>query len=107
MRVGLRVIMRDLAGDMVQNVRLRDTVCGMRTNPAHDGAEVPKQAAVQRSEGTTLEIVYVRAVVGQKRVRVLQEGDQDEPVVDPGQVRELRVQMTNKKLGAYQRYGTR
>jgi len=55
----------------------------MTADPAHDGSEVAKQGAVQRGEGTTGESEFRSAIMGEARVGVLQEGDQDEPVVNP------------------------
>ena len=78
-----RIVMRDLARDMVENVCLRDSMGSMGADPAHNGTKVSEQAAVQSSEGTTLEVELLGTVMGKEGIGVLQEGDQYEPVVDP------------------------
>lgn len=75
--------MRNLAGDMVENMGLRDTVGGVCSNPTHDATEVTKKVAVQGCKSATGESEFGSAVVGKKRVGVLEESDQDQPVVDP------------------------
>jgi hypothetical protein len=75
--------MRDLAGDMVQNVCLGDTVCSMSTEPSHQLAAVTEKVAVHGSESTTRESKLGWAVVRKQGVGMLEEGDEDEPVVDP------------------------
>lgn len=75
--------MRDLARNMVRNVRLGDTVRRARADPAHDAPQVPKERPVERRQRTARERELARTVVRQDGVRVLQEGDQHKPVVHP------------------------
>lgn len=79
----VRVVVGDLAVDVVQDVRLRDAVSGDAAEPAHQATEVAERAAIQRRESAALEREFALAVTGKDRVGVLQERDQDEPVVDP------------------------
>ena len=81
------VVVRDLAVDVVEDVSLRDAVGGGGTDPAHDAAEVTEEVAVKSGQGSTGEGELGGTVVGQQGVGVLQESDQDEPVVDPGMPR--------------------
>lgn len=78
-----RVIVRDLAVDVVQDMGLGDAVRGRGTDPAHEAAEVAKEVAVQGREGTAGEGELGGAIVRESWVGVLQERDQDEPVVNP------------------------
>lgn len=78
-----RVIVRDLARDVMQDVRLTDPMSRSSADPTCNGAKVTEKSAIQGSEGTTGEGKLGRAVVGKERVRVLEERDEDEPVVDP------------------------
>ena len=82
--MSLRIVMRDLAGDMVQDMGLRNTVSSASTDPAHEASEVTKQTTVQSRQSTTRESELGSTVMGEERVGVLQEGDQDQPVVHPG-----------------------
>ena len=53
--LSLRVVMRDLAADVVENVRLRNTVCGETTEPTHECTTIAQETAVESREGTTRE----------------------------------------------------
>ena len=75
--------MRDLAGDVVQDVSLRNSVGSMRANPGHNGTQITKEVTVQGCKGATGKGELGGTIMGEKRVGVLQEGDQDKPVVDP------------------------
>lgn len=55
----------------------------MGSDPSHNGTKVPEQAAVQSSEGTTLEVELLSTVMGKEGIGVLQERNQDEPVINP------------------------
>ena len=79
----LRMIMRNLAGNMVQDVSLRDTIGCMGTDNSHGTSEVTQKAAVESSEGTASKGEFRSTVVGQEGIGVLQEGDENKPVVDP------------------------
>ena len=78
------MIVGDLARDVVENVRLRDAVRRKGTEPAHHAAEVTEEVAVEGSERSTGESELRSTVVGQDRVGVLEESNEDEPVVHPG-----------------------
>ena len=78
-----RVVVRDLAADVVEDVRLGDAVRRDGADPAHEAAKVAEEAAVEGRERAALEGELALAVVRQEGVGVLEEGDQDEPVVDP------------------------
>lgn len=75
--------MGNLAANVMSNVRLGDTVSGASTNPSHKAAEITKQVTIERGESTTGEGELAGVVVGEKGVSVLEERDQDEPVVNP------------------------
>jgi hypothetical protein len=74
---------RDLAGDVMQDVGLTDSMSRSSADPTRNGAKVAQKSAIQGSEGTTGEGKLGRAVVWKERVRVLEERDEDEPVVNP------------------------
>ena len=75
--------MGDLAVDVMGNMRLRDTVGGACADPAHDGPKAAKKVAVESCKSATGEGEFAGTVVREKGVGVLEECDQDEPVVDP------------------------
>lgn len=47
MIVHLRMVVRDVAVNMMENMSLRDTVSGRGTNPAHDTAEATQEVAIK------------------------------------------------------------
>ena len=73
------------------------------SNPAHERSEVSKQGAVKRRERTTRERELLRAVVGQQRVGVLQEGDKHEPVVHPIQSSSVQMRPKDQGMETHQR----
>jgi hypothetical protein len=77
------VIVRDFAGDVMENVGLGDTVGSMSTNPTHDWAKITKEVAVQSSQCTTGESELRSTVVREDGVSMLKECNEDKPVVDP------------------------
>ena len=77
------MVVRDLAAEMVGNVSLGDTVSGGSTEPCHEASTVTEELTVQSGKGTTGEVELGSTVVGEQGVSVLQEGDENEPVVDP------------------------
>jgi hypothetical protein len=77
------IVVRNLAGDVVKDVSLRDTVGSVCTEPSHDWAKVTKKVAIQGGEGTTGEGKLGSTVMREERVGVLEEGDENEPMVDP------------------------
>ncbi len=68
---------------MVQNVGFRNAVGSVRSDPGHETSKVSKKIAVQRGKCTTGKVELWCTVMGKKRVGVLQESDQNQPVVNP------------------------
>ena len=77
------MVVGDLAAKMVSDVGLGDTVSGGSTEPCHEASTVTEELTVQSGKGTTGEVELGSTVVGKQGVGVLQEGDEDKPVVDP------------------------
>lgn len=77
------MVVGNLAGDVVENVSLGDTVGGSSTNPTHDAAEIAKKVTVEGSQSAAREGELGCTVVGENGVGVLEERDHDEPVVHP------------------------
>lgn len=75
--------MRNLARDVVKNVSLGDTVGSMSTNPGEERAEVSQGVTVKGSKSTTGKVELGSTVVGKEGIGVLEESDEDEPVVNP------------------------
>jgi hypothetical protein len=71
---------------MVKNVSLRDSVGSVSANPAHDATTIAEDVTVQSGQSTTRESELRSAIVGEERIGMLQECDQDEPMVDPNKV---------------------
>ena len=96
------MIMRDLAVHMVQDMRLRDPMSRTRADEAPHAAEVAQEVTVERRKRAALERELGCAVVRDDRVGVLEEGDDDEPVVDP--VKRMLVNLLSKhRESTYQR----
>lgn len=70
------VVVRDLRRDVVGNVCLGNTVENVSANGT-------QEVTINGSKGTTGESPLVGRVVGEGRVGVLKEGDEDEPVINP------------------------
>jgi len=79
----LRVVVRDFARNMVQDVSLRNTVGSMCAKPPHKGTQITEEVTVQGGKSATRKGKLRGTIMREKRVGVLQEGDQDKPVVDP------------------------
>ena len=77
------VVMRDLARDVVEDVGLGDTVGRACTDPAEERTGTTEERAVERGQCAAGEGEGRGTVVREERVGVLQEGDHDQPVVDP------------------------
>ena len=77
--------MRDFAGDMVSYMRFRDSMCHSCANPTHKRSEVAKQITIEGCQSTTRECEFLRTIVRQQRIGMLQEGDEHKPVVHPVQ----------------------
>ena len=83
MIVDLRMVVRDVAVDVVKNVSLGNAMSGRSTNPAHKAAEAAEKIAVKGRQSTTREGELGCTVVGKERVGVLKECDEDKPMVYP------------------------
>ena len=81
-----RVVVGYFARNVVGNVGLRDAVGAGGSDPGHDGSEVTKEVTIVRRQGTTRESELVSTVVGEEGVGMLQESDQHEPMVNPGNI---------------------
>lgn len=86
--------MRDLAAYVMEDMGLGDTVGSMGTDPGHDASEVTEEVAVHGGKSTAGESELASAVVGKKRVGVLEEGDEDEPVIDPEEGQSAKCRST-------------
>jgi hypothetical protein len=76
--------MRDLAGDVVQNVSFTNTMGDCRTQPRCDATQFTEELTVKRREGATGEGELGGTVVGKEGVGMLEECNQDQPVINPG-----------------------
>lgn len=94
--------MRDLAVDMVGDVSLRDTVGAGSSDPGHDRPEVAKEVTIISRQGSTGESELASPIVRDEGVGVLQESDQHEPVIDPGNKVSLKSQ-TGRNQTTHQR----
>ena len=65
------VVMRNLARDVVQDVRFGDTMSSMSTDPTHDRTEVTQQVAVESGQSTTDESKFRSTIVRQVSISVL------------------------------------
>ena len=77
--------MGDLAGNVVQDVSFRDTVGEGRAQPGWDATQIAKKFAVECRESAAGERELRSTVVGKERVSMLEERDQDQPMVNPEQ----------------------
>lgn len=68
---------------MVQDVSLRNAVGSMCAEPGHNGTQITEEVTVQGGKGATGKGELGGTIMREQRVGVLQEGDQDKPVVDP------------------------
>ena len=75
--------MGNLTGDMMQDMGLGDTVCGVRSNPPHDLTAVTEKVSVQSRQGTPRKGELGSSVMRKERIGMLQESDEYQPVVDP------------------------
>jgi hypothetical protein len=87
--------MRDLARNMVSYMGFRDAMRHGRANPTHKRAEVAKQITIKRRQGTTRECELPGTIVWQQRIGMLQEGDEDQPVVHPVRTYSVNVKVEN------------
>lgn len=77
------IVMGNLAANVVEDVGLGDTVSSSGTEPSSNWTKITEEATVECRESTTGESEFRSTVMGEERVGVLEEGDQNEPVVDP------------------------
>ena len=94
--------MRNLAVDMVSDVSLRDTMGAGGSDPGHGRSEVAKEVAIVGRQGTTREGELASAIVREEGVCMLQESDQHEPMIDPGNGVSLKSPL-NKIYATYQK----
>ena len=83
------MVMRDLAVYVMRNVRLGDPMGERCRQPSHNGAQVAQKVPVVRRQRASWEGELAGTVVREEGIGVLEEGDQNDPVVDP----------TNEKRG--------
>ena len=79
------MVMWDLAVDVVSDVSLGDAVGTGGSDPGHDGSKAAKEVAIIGRQSATGEGELAGAIMRKEGVGVLQEGDQHEPVVNPGE----------------------
>ena len=58
-------------------------MCHSCANPTHKRSEVAKQITIKGCQSTTRECEFLRTIVRQQRIGMLQEGDEHQPVVHP------------------------
>jgi hypothetical protein len=61
----------------------RDTMGHSRTKPGGDAAKIAEETAVKSSKRTTGESELGSAIVWDEGISVLEERNQDQPVIDP------------------------
>jgi hypothetical protein len=77
------VIMWNGTAHMMQHMCLRNPMCRMPTQPSHDAPQVAQQIPIKCTQCPPRKRERVRLVMRDERVRVLEEGNEDEPVIDP------------------------
>ena len=87
-----------LAADVMCDVGLRDAVSRMGTNPSHDLAAVTKKLAIKSSESSAGESELGGTVMGKNGVGVLEEGDEDKPVVYPEVGNDVKAEDRSKSV---------
>lgn len=75
--------MGNLAADMVKNMRFGNTMCRESTKPCTDRAKIAEQVTIVGRQSTSYESELGRTVMRKERVGMLEESDQNEPVVYP------------------------
>ncbi len=88
--------MGDLAVDVMKNMSLRNAMSSVGAEPPEDATTTSEEIAIQGSKRTTGECKLSSAVVGENRVGVLKEGNQDEPVVHPSITRSVPRRLTSE-----------
>jgi hypothetical protein len=77
------MVMRDFRTEVMQHMRLRNSVSQGAPKPPKKGASTTKQASIHSRKRATLEVERSRTVVWDQWIGVLEQGDQNDPVVDP------------------------
>ena len=77
------MIVRNLAAKVMSDVSLGDTMSGGSTEPGHKASTVTEEFTIQSGKGTTGKVELGSTIVRQQGIGMLQEGDENEPVVDP------------------------
>lgn len=77
------MIMRNLAGNVVQNMGLCNAVGSVCSDPSHDGPEVAERTAIHGAQCAAREGEFAGAVMREERIGVLEEGHNYEPVIHP------------------------
>jgi hypothetical protein len=77
------MVMGDLAMDVVRHVGLGDTVGESSRQPSHHRTQISQKVPIVGRQCASGEGELARTVVWEEGIRVLEEGDQDDPVVDP------------------------
>lgn len=77
------MVMWDLRRYVVKDVSLRNSVREDATEPTEKWTGTTEKRAVEGGERTTLEVECRAAIVREVGVSVLEEGDHNQPVVDP------------------------
>ena len=92
----IRIVVRDLARNVVQYVGLGDAMRSMGTNPTHDATTITQQVTIQGSKGASGEGEFRGTVMRKERISVLQESDEHQPVVRPVSLASTRNIIDNK-----------
>jgi hypothetical protein len=77
------MVMWDFRTNMVQDVCLRNSVGQSATKPPKERSSTTKQATIHSRKRPALEVEGSRPIVRKQWIGVLEEGDQNDPVVDP------------------------
>ena len=77
------MVVRDLAMNVMRYMGLRDSMGESSCQPSHHRTQIPQKAPIVRRQRASREGELVRTVVWEEGIGVLEEGDQDDPVVDP------------------------
>ena len=75
--------MWDLAVDMMRYMRLRDPMGECGCQPSHDRTRVSQKISIERCQCTSWKGKLARTVVWKEGISMLEECDQDNPVVYP------------------------
>lgn len=93
------MIVGDLAGDVMQNVSLGNSMSSESNDGSHSWAKITEQSTVQGSKSTASEGVSGGAVMGKNGVGVVEEGNEDDPVVYPEVSGQISAEDGRKAVG--------